>query len=170
MSTVFYTRAAKCFSKTPGRRPPHVTGRRAKIVSFVVAVFTLTHRYNAVRGHRTGSNNSGEDDYPRSKTNKNRTEYIHYLKQIVFLRQKRKDISVRIKIKYAKRVAAETETEETAEYPQAKENYKMKQTMFKAKSKKGGEEKTIKSTSRTQKDSTQGEYPYFRLARSAGGV
>ena len=61
MSTVFYTRAAKCFSKTPGRRPPHVTGRRAKIVSFVVAVFTLTHRYNAVRGHRTGSNNSGEE-------------------------------------------------------------------------------------------------------------
>ena len=25
----------------------------------VVVVLTLTHRYNAVRGHRTGSNNSG---------------------------------------------------------------------------------------------------------------
>ena len=27
------------------------------IVVVVVAVLTLTHRYNAVRGHRTGSNN-----------------------------------------------------------------------------------------------------------------
>ena len=32
----------------------------------VVIVLTLTHRYNAVRGHRTGSNNSG------GKSNENR--------------------------------------------------------------------------------------------------
>ena len=30
----------------------------------------LSHRYNAVRGHRTGSNNSGAEDYLRRKTNK----------------------------------------------------------------------------------------------------
>ena len=36
----------------------------------VVVVITLTHRYNAVRGHRTGSNNSGVEDYLRRKTNK----------------------------------------------------------------------------------------------------
>ena len=29
----------------------------------VVVVLTLTRRYNAVRGHRTGSNNSGVEDY-----------------------------------------------------------------------------------------------------------
>ena len=37
----------------------------------VVVVLTLTHRYNAVRGHRTGSNNSGAEDYLRRKTKKN---------------------------------------------------------------------------------------------------
>ena len=31
----------------------------------VVVVLTYTHRYNAVRGHRTGSDNSGAEDYPR---------------------------------------------------------------------------------------------------------
>ena len=36
---------------------------------------TSTHRYNAVRGHRTGSNSSGaeKENYLRRKTNKNRT-------------------------------------------------------------------------------------------------
>ena len=38
----------------------------------IVVVLTLTHRYNAVRGHRPGSNNSGAEDYLRRKTNKNR--------------------------------------------------------------------------------------------------
>ena len=32
------------------------------------------------------------------------------------------------------------------------------------------EEKQKKSTARTQEDSTQGEYAYFRLTRIAGGV
>ena len=36
----------------------------------VVVVLTLTHRYNAVRGHRARSNNSGAADYLRRKTNK----------------------------------------------------------------------------------------------------
>ena len=38
----------------------------------VVVVLRLAHRYNAVRGHRTGSNNSGAEDYDylRRKTNK----------------------------------------------------------------------------------------------------
>ena len=35
-----------------------------------VVILTLTHRYNAVRGHRKGSNNSGAKDYLRRKINK----------------------------------------------------------------------------------------------------
>ena len=35
-----------------------------------VVVPTLPHRYNAVRGHRTGPDNSGAGDYLRRKTNK----------------------------------------------------------------------------------------------------
>ena len=31
----------------------------------VVVLTLLTHRYEAVRGHRTGSNNSGAEDYLR---------------------------------------------------------------------------------------------------------
>ena len=38
----------------------------------VVVVLTLSHRYNAVRGHRARSNNSVVEDYLRRKTNKNR--------------------------------------------------------------------------------------------------
>ena len=36
----------------------------------VVVLTLLTHRYEAVRGHRTGSNNSGAEDYLRRKTHK----------------------------------------------------------------------------------------------------
>ena len=50
-------------------RPPELALKGGYIV---VVVLTLTHRYNAVRGHRTGSNNSGAEDYLRRKTNKNR--------------------------------------------------------------------------------------------------
>ena len=53
-----------------------------------IVVLTLTHRFNAVRGHRTGSNNSGAESYLRKKTNKNRRWYTQELKQIVYLRQK----------------------------------------------------------------------------------
>ena len=42
----------------------------------VGVVLTLTHPYNAVRGYRTGSNNSEAEDYLRSKTNKKK-EDIH---------------------------------------------------------------------------------------------
>ena len=38
--------------------------------SRTVVVLTLTHGCNAVRGHRTGSNNSGAEDYLRRETNK----------------------------------------------------------------------------------------------------
>ena len=34
----------------------------------VFVVLTLSYRCNAVRGHRTGSNNSGAEDYLRRKT------------------------------------------------------------------------------------------------------
>ena len=37
----------------------------------IVVVLILTHLLNAVSSHRTGSNNSGAEDYLRRKTNKN---------------------------------------------------------------------------------------------------
>ena len=66
----------------------------------------------------------------------------------MYLRQKDENVRsahVRIKIyiiSYAKRVAAETETEEIAQCPQEKD--RMKQTISKSKSKKGKEEKKNK--------------------------
>ena len=39
--------------------------------SVVVVVLRLTHRYNGVRGHMTGSNNSGSEQFLKKKTNKN---------------------------------------------------------------------------------------------------
>ena len=41
-----------------------------------LVVPTLTHRYNAVRGHRSGSNNSGAEDYLRRKTSQ-KPKVIH---------------------------------------------------------------------------------------------
>ena len=41
-----------------------------------VVVLTLTHRYNAVRGHMTGSNNSRAEDYLKMKTNE-KQKIIH---------------------------------------------------------------------------------------------
>ena len=46
------------------------------VVVAVVVVFTLTHRCNAVRGHRTDSNNSGAEDYLWRKTSK-RKKIMH---------------------------------------------------------------------------------------------
>ena len=47
-----------------GRHPASGGGAsRGKRLRHVV--LTLTHRYNAVRGHRTGSDNSGAEDYLR---------------------------------------------------------------------------------------------------------
>ena len=46
------------------------------VVSLFVVGLTLTHHdYNAVRGHRKGTNNSGAEDYFRKETNK--TEKIY---------------------------------------------------------------------------------------------
>ena len=39
-------------------------------IIIVVVVHTLTYRYNAVRGHRTGSNNSGVEDSLPQEENK----------------------------------------------------------------------------------------------------
>ena len=39
-------------------------------LGFIFVVLILTHRYNAVRGHRTGSNNSGVESYLRRRTTK----------------------------------------------------------------------------------------------------
>ena len=40
-------------------------------VVVVVVVLRLRHRYNAVRGHRTGSSNSGAEDYLRRNSTHN---------------------------------------------------------------------------------------------------
>ena len=47
---------------------PQAAGR----YDVVVVVLTLSHGYNAVRGHRTGSNDSGAEDYLRKEPNKKR--------------------------------------------------------------------------------------------------
>ena len=52
---------------------PFIPRRLASICGmykYVVVVLTSTHRYNAVRGHRAGSNNSETENYLRRKTNK----------------------------------------------------------------------------------------------------
>ena len=72
------------------QRPGHIAGHRASLfptangacvggvpsfsslvelgrIAHVVVVLTLTHRYNALRGHNTGSNISGAEDYLRRK-------------------------------------------------------------------------------------------------------
>ena len=46
-----------------------IAGVRMLCLSNPVVVLALTHRYNAVRGHRTGANNSGVEDYLRRKKN-----------------------------------------------------------------------------------------------------
>ena len=47
------------------------TNSRQRSLSWlVVVVLTLIHRCNALRGHRTGSNYSGMEDYLRRKANK----------------------------------------------------------------------------------------------------
>ena len=54
------------------QRWPYTATRNVVVLVVVVVVRTLTHRYIAVRGHRTGSTNSGVEDYLTRKTNKNR--------------------------------------------------------------------------------------------------
>ena len=86
-----------------------------------VVVLTLTHGYNAVRGHRTGSNNCcGAEHYLRRKKNKEQ-KIVHILTEANRIPQtkfKRRDmrtyVSDTYQVLYAKRVAEETETEETA--------------------------------------------------------
>ena len=55
-------------------------------------------------------------------------------------------------ISYAKRVAAETETEKTAGYPQEKD--RMKQTMSKPKSKKGRKRRKNKTSQHQERNKT----------------
>ena len=92
----------------------------AVVVVVVVVVLTLTHRYNAVRRHRTGSNYSGAEDYLRRKTvQKEDNIYTRAETNRISQKKKRKgEISYRTYvsryISYAKRVEAGTETEETA--------------------------------------------------------
>ena len=58
------------------------------VVVVVVVVLTLVHLYNAVRGHRTGSNNSGAEIIAGGKQIKTQ-DNTQNLKQVVNLRQKR---------------------------------------------------------------------------------
>ena len=54
-----------CVCATPVRHRDGFVSIESELWSYIVVivVVTLTHRYNAVRGHRTGSNNSGVEDY-----------------------------------------------------------------------------------------------------------
>ena len=57
------------------------------VIDDVDVITLLSHGYNAVRGHRTGSNNSGAEDYLRRKTSIiytiTETKRIPQTKQIV---------------------------------------------------------------------------------------
>ena len=68
----------------------------------VVVVLAFTHRYNAVRGHRTGSNSSGAEDHLRRKTSKKDKHTTTEINRRLYLRQKKKknvrSAYVRIKI------------------------------------------------------------------------
>ena len=68
---------------------------------------------------------------------------------------------------YAKRVAAETETEETAHIRAPIRKSQDETNDVQIEIVKGKEEK--KNQKRKKEDSTKGEYAYFRLARGAGG-
>ena len=87
------------------------------LVLVLVLVLTLTHPYSAVRGHRTGSDNSGVGDYLRRKTNK-KQKIIHTITETNCIPETNKTVrSAYVRMRYtsyAKRVAAEIVTEETA--------------------------------------------------------
>ena len=68
-----------------GHPPP----KYLNLIDFVVGVLTLPHRFNAVRGHRTGSNNSGAEDYLRRKTPKKQEIYTQKRNQMEYLKNKR---------------------------------------------------------------------------------
>ena len=53
---------------------PHAYNQCVYEACCYCAVFTLNYGYNAVRGHRTGSNNSGAEDYLRRNTNKTKDD------------------------------------------------------------------------------------------------
>ena len=72
-----------------GRRSvqlPEWVMKKAKRQHIIIIFLTSTNCYNAVRGHRTGSNNSGVEDYLR-RTNANKRWYAQKLTRIVNLRQ-----------------------------------------------------------------------------------
>ena len=56
--------ARTCAGAETGRSVPTTTRINVDVV-VVVVVLTLTHGYNAVCSHRTGSNDSGAEDYLR---------------------------------------------------------------------------------------------------------
>ena len=66
--TTFYLwrRGGRC------ARLPHWVMNKTKRQHVIIIYLFLTfiHRYNAVRGRRAGSINSGVEDYPKKKTNK----------------------------------------------------------------------------------------------------
>ena len=72
---------------------------------------------------------------------------------------------------YAKRVAAGTEIEEIA-VPTTKRQDETSNVQIETEKREGreGKNKINQHQERKKEDSTQGEYAYFRLARSAAGV
>ena len=67
---------------------PITTVVRVRVL-VVAVVLTLTCRYNVVRGHRTGSNYSGVEDYVRREKHKPK-HVTQYLKNRIRQSNKRK--------------------------------------------------------------------------------
>ena len=119
-------------------------------------VFTLTHRYNAVRGHRTRSNNSGAEDYLRRKTNKKQIHSNWNKSYTSDENQEARSAYVRIKIHNVIWHHMLDESQQKAKPRRQHSTHKKKtgwkQTMPKLKSKKGRKRRKNKgkSTSTTQ--------------------
>ena len=121
-------------------------GRDTAIVVVVVVVVTITHRYSAVRGHKTASNNSGVADYLRRKA-LNTEDNTHAMTETNRAPQTKKKRDQRASISDAHH----TLNEEQKPKPRRQHNThkKMKQTTSKSKSTKreGRQEKNGKKAS-----------------------
>ena len=168
---------------TPGvSRNTHPEGEPCIInttVSYQILPLLLSHcqlldtMQSVVTGHRTAPITLERKITPGDKTKTEGNTHNNGNKYISQTKIKRWDQLTYVPryISYVKRVAAEAETEEKTYYPQEKD--RMKQTMSKSKSKKGrkrSKSQINQHQERKKEDSTQREYAYFRLARSARGV
>ena len=145
----------------------------------VVAVLTLTHHYNTVRGHRTGSNNSGVEAYLRRNTNTpSKKEQIHTITETNRIPQAKIEGEISVRMYVSRYISYRMLNESQYKPKPRRQNSTHKKIQGEIndvlieieKGKKEKKKKKKKSTSETQEDSTQREYAYFRPAWSTGGV